>query len=88
VGYCKTQTIMVLSGNFPLPTPVLTAPFVQYNDTGVKVGSDFPKLDIKNFSGLRANVGFRLKLAVVTIHFDYTRAQYNVFTTGLGFSFR
>jgi hypothetical protein len=88
VGYCKTQTTMVLSGNFPLPTPVLTSPFVQYNDTGVKKGSDFPKLDIKNFSGLRANVGFRLKLAVVTIHFDYTRAQYNVFTTGLGFSFR
>jgi hypothetical protein len=88
VGYCKTQTTMVLSGNFPTPTPVLTSPYRQYNDSGVKKGSDFPKLDIKNFSGLRANVGFRLKLAIITIHFDYTRAQYNVFTTGLGFSFR
>jgi hypothetical protein len=88
VGYCKTQTTMALSGNYPTPTPILTTPFVQYNDSGVKKGSDFPKLDIKNFSGLRANVGFRLKLAIVTIHFDYTRAQYNVFTTGLGFSFR
>jgi hypothetical protein len=88
VGYCKTQTTIVISGNFPTPTPILTAPYRQYNDTGVKKGSDFPKLDIKNFSGLRANVGFRLKLAIVTIHFDYTRAQYNVFTTGLGFSFR
>lgn len=88
VGYCSTQTTMVLSGNFPTPTPILTTPFVQYNDSGVKKGSDFPKLDIKNFSGLRANVGFRLKLAIITIHFDYTRAQYNVFTTGLGFSFR
>lgn len=88
VGYCKTQTTMVLSGNYPLPTPILTTPFVQYNDSGVKKGSDFPEIDIKNFSGLRANVGFRLKLAIITIHFDYTRAQYNVFTTGLGFSFR
>jgi hypothetical protein len=88
VGYCKTQTTMSLSGNFPTPTAILITPFIQYNDSGVKKGSDFPKIDIKNFSGLRANVGFRLKLAVVTIHFDYTKAQYNVFTTGLGLSFR
>jgi hypothetical protein len=88
VGYCKTQTTMLLSGNYPLPTPILTSPFVQYNDSGVKKGTDFPEIDIKNFSGLRANVGFRLKLAIITIHFDYTRAQYNVLTTGLGFSFR
>src|SRR5664279_312792 len=87
LGYCKTQTTMSLSGNFPTPTAILITPFVQYNDSGVKKGSDFPKVDIKNFSGLRANLGFRLKLAVVTIHFDYTKAQYNVFTTGLGFSF-
>jgi hypothetical protein len=88
LGYCKTQTTMVLSGNFPTPTPILTSPFVQYNDSGVIKGSDFPTIDIKNFSGLRANVGLRLKLAVVTIHADYTRAQYNVLTMGLGISFR
>jgi hypothetical protein len=63
-------------------------PFAEYNNTGVKKGSDFPNMNIKNFSGLRANIGFRIKLAVVTIHFDYTKAQYNVFTTGLGLSFR
>lgn len=88
LGYCKTKTIMDLSGNFPTPTPVGTAPYYQYNNTGVKKGTDFPNLDIENFSGLRANIGFRIKLAIVTIHADYTRAQYNVLSTGLGFSFR
>jgi hypothetical protein len=89
VGYTKTRTTMALSGNYPLPVFVaLPLPHAEYNDSGVKKGSDFPKMDIKNFSGLRANIGFRLKLAIVTIHFDYTRAQYNVLTTGLGFSFR
>lgn len=89
VGYTKTKTTMELSGNFPLPVAVATpVPHAEYNDSGVKKGSDFPKLEIKNFSGLRANIGFRLKLAIVTLHFDYTRAQYNVLTTGLGFSFR
>ena len=89
LGYCKTQTTMSLSGNFPTPNCIATPlPHAEYNDSGVKKGSDFPKMDIKNFSGLRANIGFRIKLAIVTIHADYTRAQYNVLTTGLGFSFR
>ena len=88
LGYCKTKTTMDLSGYFPSPTPLTTAPYVQYNNSGVKKGTDFPNLNIENYSGLRANVGFRLKLAVVTIHFDYTKAQYNVFTAGLGISIR
>ena len=82
---------MDITGNFPTPvlvTPVTAAPFAEYNNTGVKKGSDFPNMDIKSFSGLRANIGFRIKLAVVTIHFDYTKAQYNVLTAGLGLSFR
>lgn len=88
LGYCKTKTAMDLSGNFPTPTPILTSPYVQYNNSGVKKGSDFLNMDIKNFSGLRANIGFRIKLAVITIHADYTRAQYNVLSTGLGISIR
>jgi|WetSurMetagenome_2_1015567.scaffolds.fasta_scaffold77758_1 hypothetical protein len=91
LGYSKTRTRVDLSGNFPTPvlvTPMAAAPYVEYNDSGVKTGADFGNIDIKNFSGLRANVGFRIKLAVITIHCDYTRAQYNVISTGLGISFR
>lgn len=91
LGYCKTKTTMDFSGNFPTPVlvvPTSEAPFAQYNNSGVKKGSDFPNMDIKNFSGLRANIGLRIKLAVITIHADYTRAQYNVLTAGLGISFR
>jgi hypothetical protein len=82
---------MNFTGNFPLPvlvTPTNGTPGPEYNNTGVIKGSDFPDMDIKNFSGLRANIGFRLKLAVITIHADYTKAQYSVITTGLGVSFR
>lgn len=90
VGYCKTKTTAEVQGNFPLPVFVAApAPgHVEYNNSGVKKGTDFPKMNIENFSGLRANIGFRIKLAVITIHADYTRAQYNVFSTGLGVSFR
>ena len=93
LGYAKTETLLKLQGSYP--TPVLAAanilspiPHAEYNNTGVKNGVDFPKMDIGNFSGLRANIGFRLKLAVLTIYADYTRAQYNVVSAGMGLSFR
>jgi len=89
VGYSKTQTKVILEGNYPTPVLVASpAPHPEYNDSGVMTGSSIRPLDIKNFSGLRANIGLRIKLAVITIHADYTRSQYNVFSTGLGISFR
>lgn len=86
LGYSKTNTILQLEGNYP--SPVLEGTVVEYNDSGVKTADDFGEINIENFSGLRANIGFRLKLAVLTIHADYTRAQYNVVSAGLGISFR
>jgi hypothetical protein len=88
LGYGKTSTKLKLEGDFPTPVFSTTSMQVEYNNSGVKKGSDFPNMNIKNFSGLMANIGFRLKLAVITIHADYTKAQYNVFSTGLGISFR
>ncbi|MBN2863362.1 MAG: hypothetical protein JXN62_09390 [Bacteroidales bacterium] len=89
LGYSRTNTIFKLSGNFPAPVLVTTpTPHSEYNEDGVIKGSDFPEMKIENFSGLRANIGFRIKLAVVTFHADYTWAHYSVLSTGLGISFR
>jgi hypothetical protein len=93
LGYAQNKASLKLTGNFPIPVAVLTpTPHAEYNNvTGsgsVATGADFKNLDIESFSGLRANIGFRLKLAVVTIHADYTKAMYNVVTAGFGFSFR
>jgi len=43
---------------------------------------------MQNKMDLRLNAGLRLKLGVLTIQFAYTKANYSVFTTGLGISFR
>lgn len=89
LGYSKTRTEMALKGKFPTPQVVNTPqPHAEYNNNGVKDGAAFGDIDIENYSGLRANIGLRIKLAVITIHADYTRAQYNVISTGLGISFR
>jgi len=88
LGYTGTSTEINMTGNFPMPTinPALSTTSYVYEDAGVV--KDFPQIDIKNFSGLRANAGFRLKFSVVTWHVDYTWAQYSVVSTGLGISFR
>jgi hypothetical protein len=89
LGYSKTQTAIELEGDFPTPVFVATpVPHAEYNDSGVLSGSEFPSIDIKNFSGLRANAGLRFKFAILTIQADYTRSQYNVFSVGVGISFR
>lgn len=38
--------------------------------------------------GFRTTFGARLKLAIITLHADYTIREYNTLTVGLGFSFR
>lgn len=88
LGYTKTSTVINMTGNFPLPTinTTLSTTNPVYEDAGVL--KDFPEINIKNFSGIRANIGFRLKFGLFTFHADYTRAQYNVISTGLGISFR
>jgi hypothetical protein len=93
LGYSKTKTTIKLEGKYPAPVVVTTpTPRAEYNDIAgsgsIKDGSDFPKMDIENFSGLRANAGFRIKITVITFHVDYTRSQYNVVSAGLGVSFR
>jgi hypothetical protein len=39
-------------------------------------------------NGFRTTFGARLKLAIITLHFDYTIREYNTMTAGLGFSFK
>ncbi|HUS86523.1 MAG TPA: DUF6588 family protein [Bacteroidales bacterium] len=84
IGYGRTITIFDIEGNIPLPGGSITGP--AYFDIGVV--ENIPEVKIKNFSGLRVNIGGRLKLGVITIHAGYTRAKYNVVTGGMGISFR
>lgn len=45
-------------------------------------------LNVSGGGGLRTTLGLRLKLAVLTIHADYTLQEYNNFSAGIGLSIR
>jgi hypothetical protein len=86
LGIANTKTSLGLDGIYPIPTldgsPVINA------TSAVEI----PKMTIKNNEGSptkpRINVGLRLKLGVITIHGDYTKANYSNVTAGFGINFR
>jgi hypothetical protein len=89
VGYQQANTTLAFLGDYPVTVPNNQADAT--NPASPSFGKAAVISDISNpvniegnISGFRANVGFRLKLAVLTIHGDYTFGQYNVASVGLG----
>lgn len=87
LGYSGTSTSVAVDGNFALPSfdPSISPTGPVYIDANVLT---IPSFDIESFSGLRLNAGMRLTFGVLTIHADYTKANYSVITAGFGVSFR
>ncbi|MFC2152266.1 DUF6588 family protein [Bacteroidota bacterium] len=88
VGISSSTADLKLNGNYPFPE-VQGAQILVTEETALTNPID---ITIKSSDGSvtkpRFNAGLRLKLAVVTIHFDYTYANYSVASAGLGISFR
>ncbi len=85
-GYGYAITNIDLKGDYPVISDV------EFDDAEPKVVlgdlNDPISLDFENFSGLQLNGGIRLKFAVVTLHAEFTKSNYNMVSAGLGFSFR
>jgi hypothetical protein len=98
VGVSITQTNLKLNGYYPVPT-IITDPSDPNFDpslTPVVRDEDAIKhpidVEIKNQDGgttkPRLNAGVRFKFAVITLHVDYTWANYSVATAGIGVNIR
>ncbi len=74
VGYNKSTTEVAFKGVYDIPN--------------VGVGMKDPvSLDFTN-SGFNANLGLRIKLALIAFHFDYALGKYAVYNAGVGINFR
>jgi len=84
VGFTTTKSKLKLQGVYPMLDP--TGPTIKASE------KDPINFQIKNQDGgatkPRLNIGARLKFGFFTIHFDYTYANYNVATAGIGLTFR
>lgn len=85
LGYQGANTELGLKGEYPITD--INPNYDPLDPTSkrkvVRVLKDPINLE-GALSGLRATAGFRLKLAVVTIHADYTFAEYSVASLGIG----
>lgn len=91
IGYSSSTVDLGLYGNYPFPrlaTSGSNAGDVVVEDSDVMKDPKELQFEMQNNKDLRLNAGFRIKLGVLTFQFDYTKANYSVFTTGIGISFR
>ncbi len=76
VGYNIATSNLALTGSYDLDDNINTPDQVD------PVNLDF------SASGVRATAGFRLKLAVFTLHADYTLSEYRALSAGFGITVR
>ena len=80
IGYQYSKSNFALNGRYTI---------YDWDGNDLNGGSTYEVSDPFDFSfggvsGLKATVGARIKLLLFTIHVDWTKAQYDIFTIGFG----
>ncbi|RPG60877.1 MAG: hypothetical protein CBD51_000090 [Flavobacteriales bacterium TMED191] len=80
IGYQYSKSSLALNGNYTV---------LDWDGEQVIEGEELNITDPIDFSfggvnGLKATIGARIKLLLFTIHVDWTKANYDVFTIGFG----
>jgi len=83
VGYNSSHTDAKMKGNYPIVTDAA----VVAGNTLVKYYTAFTdpvKVDKKDISGFRSNIGFQLNLAAFRLFAAYSLGEYNAVNAGIG----
>jgi hypothetical protein len=78
LGFNRVSSEMKMTGTYNIETDTPGDPLVLIDPIDQNFDS----------SGPRGTLGMRLKLAIVTLHADYTIQDYNTISVGFGFSVR
>jgi hypothetical protein len=85
IGYASSLVGLSLQGHYPVHTVIVegNTPVLTY-----EIVEDPFDLDYENLNNLRLNIGARIKLGVLTLHYDFTHTVYSTHSAGIGISFR
>lgn len=86
IGYASSMVEMATLGHYPIHT-VITGGENIGKPTYEIVENPF-RFSYENINNLRMNVGARIKLGVLTLHYDFTYTLYATHSVGIGISFR
>ncbi|MCP4312309.1 MAG: hypothetical protein GY790_13670 [Bacteroidetes bacterium] len=87
VGYANSLVDMDVQGHYPIHTVIIDEVDESVNPTYEIVKDPF-SFRYENLSKLRLNIGARIKLGVLTLHYDFTHTLYATHSAGIGISFR
>jgi hypothetical protein len=88
IGYASSMVNLLMEGHYPVNMIILDQNSPEFGRVSYEIVEDPIDLSYKNFNNLRLNVGARVKLGVLTLHYDFTYTMYVTHSVGMGISFR
>lgn len=91
LGFSKALTSVTLRGDYPITSYDFDGTYATNAYRVLRdedIFTDPIDIEIESNDGPRYMLGMRIKLALLTLHVDYTYANYNVLSAGVGISFR
>jgi hypothetical protein len=87
MGYASSMVELLLEGHYPINYVILDETSDDYGKVSYEIEENPIELNYNNFNKLRVNVGARIKLGVLTLHYDFTHTLYTTHSVGIGISF-
>ena len=88
IGYASSMVEVLMEGHYPIHSVILDEGSADFGRTTYEVVENPIQMKYANFDNLRLNVGARIKLGVLTLHYDFTHTLYSTHSVGVGVSFR
>jgi hypothetical protein len=88
IGYASSMVQVLLEGHYPIHSVITDDGSPNYGLTTYEIVENPIDMRYSNFQNLRFNVGARIKLGVLTLHYDFTHTLYSTHSVGIGVSFK
>ncbi|MDF1574429.1 MAG: hypothetical protein P1P86_04465 [Bacteroidales bacterium] len=88
IGYASSSVDLLMEGHYPIHSVILDESSPDFGRVTYEILENPIETHYKNFNNLRMNVGARIKLGVLTLHYDFTYTLYATQSVGVGISFR
>jgi hypothetical protein len=88
IGYASSRVELLMEGHYPIQMVILDEASPDFGRVTYEIAENPIALKYKNFNNVRLNVGARIKLGVLTLHYDFTYTLYATQSVGVGISFR
>jgi hypothetical protein len=88
IGYASSMVNLLMEGHYPVNTIILDESSPDFGRVSYEIVENPIDLKYTNYNNLRLNAGARIKLGVLTLHYDFTYTLYATHSVGIGISFR